>query len=293
VTAIAVVIPVRDAAPLLPDCLGPILAQVRPGDEVVVVDDGSADDTAAVAAAAGARVLRQPSPAGPYTARNAGWRATPAPYVLFTDVRCVVRPGWLEHFRRAASGAPGLIFADVVVRGGSRLAERVAARRQHLLARHYADDPYFLPYFPTANLAVSRVALEAVGGFREMVSGGDADLCWRVQLAGFEDVRALDKPLMEWRPRLTVREFVQQWAKYGNSNAILRHTYADRGAAIEPPIAPLHVAARHVRRAVRRLRHERDSPVAVTVVDALADAAHELTYGRTMRRLLAEDGQGG
>ena len=85
-------------------------------------------------------------------------------------------------------GADGgdLIFSDVLVRSGARLAERVAAQRQHLLSRHYLATPYFLPYFPTANLAVRRAALEHVDGFRIMPSGGDADLCWRVQLAGFD-----------------------------------------------------------------------------------------------------------
>ncbi|HWD76602.1 MAG TPA: glycosyltransferase, partial [Solirubrobacteraceae bacterium] len=272
---------------LLPECLEPIRRQIGEHDSLVVVDDASSDDTAATAERLGARVLRRRVAGGPYTARNDGWRACAQPYVLFTDARCVVRPGWLSRFRRAAAEGGDLIFSDVLVRGGDRLAERVAEQRQHLLTRHYAASPYFLPYFPTANLALRRAALEQVDGFRIMPSGGDADLCWRVQLAGFDQVCAIDEPLMEWRPRTTVPALLEQWAKYGRSGARLRVAYADRGAPVKPGLSPLHAVARHARRIGRRLRHDGGSP-SITFVDGLVDLTEELAYGHTVRRLRRE-----
>ncbi len=283
--AIAIVVPVRNASELLADCLGPIRSQLTPQDSLVVVDDASTDGTAGVAERLGARVLRRATPGGPYAARNDGWAATAHPYLLFTDVRCVAQPGWVERVRDAAADGCDLIFSDIVVRGGARVAERVAQHRQHLLARHYAERPYFLPYFPTANLAVRRTALEAVDGFRVMPSGGDADFCWRVQLAGFDTVRAIEEPLMEWRPRAAVGELLEQWAKYGRSNAVLRYAYADRGAPIEPALHPLHAIARHTRRTARRLARERNGGPVVTMLDGCVDLVHELSYGHTARRL--------
>jgi glycosyltransferase involved in cell wall biosynthesis len=253
----------------------------------VVVDDASRDDTAAIAQRLGARVIRRSVAGGPYAARNDGWRACAQPYIAFTDARCVVRAGWLSRVRIAAAEGGDLIFSDIIVRGGDRLAERVAARRQHLLTRHYAAAPYFLPYFPTANLAVRRAALEGVGGFRIMPSGGDADLCWRVQLAGFDCVCAIDEPLMEWRPRTTIRALLEQWAKYGRSGARLRLEYADRGAPVEPALSPLHAVGRHARRIGRRLRDDGTTPV-TTVVDGLVDMVEELAYGHTVRQLRRE-----
>ncbi|HWD76093.1 MAG TPA: glycosyltransferase [Solirubrobacteraceae bacterium] len=279
--------PVRNAGNLLPGCLEPIQRQLAQGDSLVVVDDASSDDTVVIAERLGAQVIRRTVTGGPYAARNDGWRASVQPYTVFTDVRCVVRPGWLARLRQAAADGGDLIFSDVVVRGGSRLAERVAERRQHLLTRHYAATPYFLPYFPTANLAVRREALEEVGGFRIMPSGGDADLCWRVQLAGFDSVCAIDEPLMEWRPRTTIRALLEQWAKYGRSGARLRLAYADRGAPVEPPLSPPHAVARHARRIGRRLRDGRESPE-VTVVDGLVDLVEDLAYGQAVRRLRRE-----
>jgi glycosyltransferase involved in cell wall biosynthesis len=277
-------VPVRNAGNLLPGCLEPLQRQLEEQDSLVVVDDASSDGTAAIAERVGAQVIRRSVSGGPYAARNDGWRASVQPYTVFTDARCVVRPGWLARLRQAAADGGDLIFSDIIVRGGGRLAERVAERRQHLLTRHYAAAPYFLPYFPTANLAVRRRALEEVGGFRIMPSGGDADLCWRVQLAGFDRVCAIDEPLMEWRPRTTIRALLEQWAKYGRSGALLRLAYADRGAPVEPPLSPPHAVARHARRIGRRLRHEHQSP-AVTVVDGVVDLVEDLAYGQTVRRL--------
>ncbi len=279
----AIVIPVRNAESLLPTCLGPIVDQLGDADELVVIDDASIDDTAQTAERCGARVLRRDAPGGPYAARNDGWAATEQAYLLFTDVRCVARPGWLERFREAARAGPDLIFSDILVRGGPRIAERVAAHRQHLLARHYVDTPYFLPYFPTANLAVRRDALAAVSGFRVMPSGGDADLCWRIQLAGFDGISAIREELMEWTPRTTVRELLEQWSKYGASNARLRVEFTDRGAPVEPPLSPWHAVARQARRTLPELRHCDDRQV--VALDGCVSLAHELAYGRTLRSL--------
>jgi glycosyltransferase involved in cell wall biosynthesis len=285
--AVAIVVPVRNGGGLLPECLEPIRRQLGEQDALVVVDDASSDDTAVTAARLGAHVIRRSVAGGPYAARNDGWRATAQPYILFTDARCAARPGWLSRFRRAAAAGGDLIFSDILVSGGDRLAERVAEQRQHLLTRHYAATPYFLPYFPTANLAVRRAALEHVDGFRITPSGGDADLCWRVQLAGFDRVYAIDEPLMEWRPRTTIPALLEQWAKYGRSGARLRLAYADRGAPVEPGLSPLHAVARHARRTGRRLRHDGGTP-AVTCVDGLVDLVQELAYGHTVRRLQRE-----
>jgi glycosyltransferase involved in cell wall biosynthesis len=283
--AIAIVVPVRNASELLADCLEPIRSQLSPQDSLVVVDDASTDGTARMAERLGARVIHRATPGGPYAARNDGWAGTSQPYLLFTDVRCVARAGWVDRVRDAAAEDFDLIFSDIVVRGGPRIAERVAEHRQHLLARHYADHPYFLPYFPTANLGVKRAALEGVDGFRVMPSGGDADFCWRVQLAGFDRVCAIDEPLMEWRPRATVAELLEQWAKYGRSNAVLRHAYADRGAPVEPALHPLHSIVRHTRRTARRLARERNGGPVITMLDGCVDLVHELAYGHTARRL--------
>jgi glycosyltransferase involved in cell wall biosynthesis len=280
--AVAIVVPARNAGSLLPDCLGPLREQLGDGDSLIVVDDASTDDTANVAESLGARVIRRQRAGGPYAARNEGWRAADQPYVLFTDTRCVARHDLLDRVRAAAAAGPDLIFADVLVNGGVRLAERVAAGRQHLLVSYYASDD-FLPFFPTACLAVSRQALEAVDGFRVVESGGDADLCWRIQLAGYRDIGEIHEPVMEWRPRATVFGLLQQWAKYGRSGARLRHAYRAWGATTSNPPPAWALGRFYLLHCISRIRrgHRPD----VVAVDGLIDVVYNLSYKRTLRHL--------
>lgn len=292
VEPLAIVIPVRNGAHLLPECLGALAQQLREGDSLVVVDDASDDNTPAVAERLGAEVIRRDVPSGPYAARNDGWRSTTQRYVFFTDARCVAYEGLLDRVRQAAGHDPALIFADIVVRPGRRLAERVAEQRQHLRVAYYRDDT-FLPFFPTAGLGVKRAALDAVDGFRVTESGGDADLCWRIQLAGFRDVKEIGEPLIEWRPRTEVRSLVEQWAKYGRSNAVLRHAFRGSGATAPEPQPTLRLLAIHVRRALRMLRRGRLRNVSVILVDSTIDLARDVSYGRTMRALRSDPSRPG
>ena len=281
---IAIVLPIRNAEHLLLECLSPLLGQLRAADGLVVVDDSSEDGSVSVAERLGATVIRRETAGGPYAARNDGWRATTQPYVLFTDVRCIAHGDLLEKVRDAASHRPDLIFGEMCVRSGPRLAERAAAERQHLRVAPYAADS-FLPYFPTACLTVRREALEAADGFRIVDSGGDADLCWRIQLSGMRKIIEIREPLMEWRPRSTVRSLLQQWAKYGRSSAWLRHEFRSHGATAPTPRPSIRILAFYTIRIFGRIVKRRAKDVPVIVVTTLVDLACDLSYARTMRAL--------
>jgi 4,4'-diaponeurosporenoate glycosyltransferase len=57
---VSIVVPARDEATRLPALLASLEGELRPGDELLVVDDGSTDGTADVAAAGGATVIGAP-----------------------------------------------------------------------------------------------------------------------------------------------------------------------------------------------------------------------------------------
>lgn len=101
---VAVVVPARDEAANLPYLLGPLVAQRRPGDEIVVVDDRSDDGTAEVARRHGATVVAA-------TAPPTGWLGKPHACRLGAD----------------ATTATTLVFLDADVRPGPHLLDDLAA----------------------------------------------------------------------------------------------------------------------------------------------------------------------
>lgn len=83
-TRISVIIPARDEAQTLSDCLRGVLGAL-PGCELIVVDDGSTDRTAAIAAELGARVISHPYPKGNGAAVKTGARAATGDILVFMD----------------------------------------------------------------------------------------------------------------------------------------------------------------------------------------------------------------
>jgi len=100
---ISVIIPAKDAAKTLGECLQALLHQesLQFGHdyEVIVVDDGSTDDTAQIAEQHAVRVI-QLTNAGPAAARNAGVRIARGELLTFTDADCIPSPTWLKELTR-------------------------------------------------------------------------------------------------------------------------------------------------------------------------------------------------
>lgn len=169
--SVAVVLCCRDRSALLAEALPAVTAQLRDGDELVVVDSASTDDgVRRVAAAAGVRCLRVDEP-GLSRARNAGWRATSAPVVLFTDDDC--RP--LEGWRDAAVAA--LAGDDVGAVWGSVLADRTSGIPLSVGLEELAElraDSDLSQAGHGACMAFRRSSLEALRGFDEQLGAGGA-----------------------------------------------------------------------------------------------------------------------
>ncbi len=113
---LSVIIPARNEAHLLPECLASLLAQSEPGFllgrewEILVVDDDSTDDTRAAAEAAGVTVLTAPpldlSPQGGFTGKNnacwTGAQTASGAWLLFTDADTIHEAGDLGRALREA-----------------------------------------------------------------------------------------------------------------------------------------------------------------------------------------------
>ncbi len=113
---VSVVVPARDEAGTLPTLLAPLVAQLRAGDELVVVDDRSSDDTAAIAARLGATVLTAPPLAAGWAGKPhacaAGVAATtadPDRVLVFLDADVVPDPGLLDALADRVARRPDVL----------------------------------------------------------------------------------------------------------------------------------------------------------------------------------------
>jgi lipopolysaccharide/colanic/teichoic acid biosynthesis glycosyltransferase/GT2 family glycosyltransferase len=108
---ITVIVPAKDAAQTISECLQAIMhqdgLQLGHDYEVIVVDDGSTDRTAEIAESFSVQVIRQPN-AGPAAARNHGAREAGGSILVFTDADCAPSPNWLKTLTQPLSD-PGVV----------------------------------------------------------------------------------------------------------------------------------------------------------------------------------------
>ena len=111
---VSVVIPVRNRAPGLRQCLAALEGQSFPRAEfeIIVVDNGSTDDLEGARRLFPAvRWLQEVAP-GSYAARNGGLRQAAGEIIAFTDADCVPDAGWLRE------GVAALTDGSATVVGG-------------------------------------------------------------------------------------------------------------------------------------------------------------------------------
>ena len=197
--AVAVVVVGHDSAGDLAATLPALTAQLRPGDELVVVDNASADGTAAAARALApaATVIETGANLGFAGGCNAGARGSRAPLLLFLNPDAVPAPGCVEALRACAQRRPGWgAWQALVTMAGGRLVN-TAGNEVHYLGFGWAGrcgepvaaaaDAAEVGFASGAALVVRREAWDAAGGFddRYFMYGEDLDLCLRLRLAGW------------------------------------------------------------------------------------------------------------
>lgn len=179
---VAVVIASRNRAALLAEALDALAGQTLQEVELLVVDDDSDDDTARLLADRGVPTLRV-ARGGPGQARQAGWRATTAPVVAFTDDDCVPDRRWLAALLRPIeAGTADFVQGRTVPRPDEVHRLGPWSRTQ------VVEEPN--GFYQTCNMAYRRDVLEALGGFRPEftgpdTAGEDTDLGWRATEAGY------------------------------------------------------------------------------------------------------------
>lgn len=230
---ISVVIPVYNGdrdLPALLDCLrGQTLSSVPV--EYLIVDNKSSDRTYDLLQAA-AQTNPQIIPLqathiqSAYAARNVGIKAARGELLVFTDADCRPHPDWLEHLISPFEQPQiNLVVGEILGLASNNWLE-IYAENAQILSQHHTLNHEYLPYGQTANLAIRKSALKSTGLFRPyLTTGGDADLCWRLQIQFPHSLGFAPRAIVHHRHRSSLREFYRQWYKYGASNRYLHQLH--------------------------------------------------------------------
>lgn len=108
---ISVIVPTYNRASFISAAIRSVLAQVRPGDEIIVVDDGSTDSTLEILEQFADRiVLLQGRHGGAGRARNMGLAHARNPLVAFLDSDDEWLPGKLQLQRQLMDARPDILY---------------------------------------------------------------------------------------------------------------------------------------------------------------------------------------
>jgi O-antigen biosynthesis protein len=249
--AVGVVIPTRDRAELLSQCVHGLKEKTDyPHLEIVVVDNGStAKDARALLRDLRNdlrfTVLERPGPFNFPVLSNDGAHATRAPMLLFlnNDIQ-MVKEDWLKPLVRwAVKPEVGVVGAKLlfpnqriqhagVVLGFGGIAGHIYRRlpKDHLGYHNRLTVPHEVAAVTGACIAIERSKFEAVGGFDAEnlpVDLNDIDLCLRVGERGWTNIWTPEAVLVhlqsasrgiEADPFATYRQertyFVKRWAEF-------------------------------------------------------------------------------
>lgn len=205
---VAVVVIGRNEGERLTRCLESIRAAHHPQDaiELVYVDSNSTDDSVDRARALGAQVIvvhpERPSAA---LGRNAGWRATRAPFVLFLDGDTILHPEFIPVALRSFEKQN-----CAVVYGHRR-----EIRPDESIYNRVFDLDWVSPIgrsdYCGGDALMRRSVLEEVDGFdATLIAGEEPELCRRIRAKGYT-VLHIDAPMTGHD--LAIRHFQQYWKR--------------------------------------------------------------------------------
>ncbi|HUO86058.1 MAG TPA: glycosyltransferase [Thermoanaerobaculia bacterium] len=266
--AISVVLPFRDAAATLSDCLDSIARQTSTDHEVVAIDDGSSDDSAAIVRhrAAGDRRLRLSTPGriGLVAALNLGLGQSRASLIARMDADDLMKPRRLEVQAARLGEQPELalvgcrveLFPESGIRAGYRRYvewQNGCLGPQATLDNLYVESPFAHP-----SVTFRRAVVAGLGGY----SAGDFPEDYHLWLRMAQSGHAMAKVpevLLAWRdgprrlsrtdPRYSREAFDRLRADFLSQD---RRLLGDRPVAIWGAGRRTRARARHLlRRGIR------------------------------------------
>lgn len=212
--------------------------------EIVVVDDGSTDGTEEWLMENRNQFHANISyhtqdHGGPGAARNLGMEKAQGDIFAFTDTDCIAEPHWLEQLMKPFhSEKAGAVGGKEIINDGDPLLMRcfhylmtsplttggLRGKKGKKLARFYPR---------TFNMAISKEAFQATGGFKKMFHAEDIELSYRIKQSGY-DLLYEDSARVYHRRRNNLTQFLKQLFHMGKARITLARLHPSS-------LEPLHV----------------------------------------------------
>jgi GT2 family glycosyltransferase len=240
---VSFIVPVRDDAERLSNCLRRI-AESAPegaGVEVIVADNGSTDRSAEAGREAGATVVVWPG-LGVSELRNRAAAEASGDILAFVDADNEIAPGWI------AAAIDGLSMSRVGAIGAPYHAPSPGTWVQRFYdgLRRHPTDLEIVEWLGSGNMAVRRAAFEAVGGFdTTLETCEDVDLCRKLRQRGFVLIADRRMKNVHHGDPTTLREvfFGELWRGRDNLRVSLRRPLSARTlVSAAMPVANLAAA---------------------------------------------------
>lgn len=237
-TSIAVIIPARNEAGNIEECINAIFTQDYPKEllEIIVIDDHSTDNTYDIVNAFGGsvRCLKLASyiqegetlTAFKKKALSIGIAHSKAKLIVTTDADCIAKPGWLRNMAAIyESEQPVMIVAPVDFTSNGSLLQAFQSidfmSMQGITAAAY--NMKLGNMSNGANLAFSRQAFDAVEGYKGidyLASGDDYLLMMKLQQAFPGRISYLKSKdaIVSTSPQESWNDFIQQRIRWASKS---------------------------------------------------------------------------
>ncbi len=234
---VSVVVPIYNGEQDIPGLIDCLVKQTYSPEltQYILVDNNSKDATGELLSSKAEDlksqgftilVLAENEIQSSYAARNKGIKNATGEIIAFTDADCRPQPDWLSQLVAPFSKENvGIVAGEIVALPGKSLLEKYA-ERQELMSQKFLLDHPFCPYGQTANLAIRTEIFTKIGLFRPyLTTGGDADICWRIQKETHWQLEYAPEAIISHRHRSSWQEFKRQWQRYGRSNRYLHQLH--------------------------------------------------------------------
>lgn len=223
---ISIIIPVYNAEKTIKECIESLLKLKYPKYEIIFVDNNSTDKSAKIIKKYPVKYLFYDKVQSSYAARNYGIKHAKGDIIAFTDSDCIVDQNWLQDVKKHFKKNIGCVGGKISYIKSSNYVESYLAKKNDL---SHQNNSLPLKYPKTANAFYKKKVFEKIGLFEESwISGGDADLCWRMQLKTKFKLKLVNDTKVLHKHRATLKSMFNQSKTWGKGSKLLEKKYPEK-----------------------------------------------------------------